>query len=429
MLRNVDDALWSGALDHDPQARAAILDTALVRGEGARVQDARGRWYLDARSAMWNGTLGYSNTQVIDAMHRQLLALPVGQVIRYEQPPRVSLEYARELVLALPGALSHVRFGSTGSQMTASAVLLSRFVRKVLDEPQRTKVIAFHRSYHGTGAIAGHLSGERQLHALQAPLGPDVHHARPWSMDALRTALDRHGPEHVTAVVVEPVMGTGVVPAPPGMLAELRGLCDRHGLHLIADEITTGFGRTGHLSATLAAGVEPDMLVLGKGITSGYFPLAALVVRSALFDQATSRPEYVFPDVSTADGHPVAMAAGLAVLDQLSDGAIYENVRAVGARLRARLAELQASDPSIADVRGAGLMIGVELRRDGQPLGAGEMRRVRLRAQEHRLLVTTTNNTVNLMPPLVLTDDEADEVADRLAATLADLWPALEAAR
>ncbi|WBB78736.1 aminotransferase class III-fold pyridoxal phosphate-dependent enzyme [Micromonospora sp. WMMD882] len=417
-MRDPHDALWYNSITAEAVADGRIARTAVTQGKGCWVQDAAGTWYLDARAGMWNTTLGYQAERVVEAMAAQLRRLPVAQVIRYEEPPEIGLEYARRLVATLPDPLNHVRFGSTGSQMTSAAVLLSRFVRKVRGETGRTKVLAFTNGYHGTGGIASALTGERQAHALQAPLAPDVHHVKPWNVDALETMVARHGPEKITAIIVEPIMGTDVLAAPDGALRRLRDLCDRHDIHLIADEVTTGFGRTGAMSVMAAQGVLPDLLILGKGITAGYFPLAALVATDAIFDEAISRPEYVFPHGCTADGHPVGMAAGLAVLDELTDGSVFANVRELGERIRGRLRDHAATVPLIHDVRGTGLMIGVELRDGDERLGAQTMTAVRRACQDAGLLLTTTNNTVVLMPPLVLTGAEADELVDRLVQGL-----------
>lgn len=423
MLRNPHDALWYNSITPEAVDTGTIEKTAVSQGKGCWVQDASGRWYLDARAAMWNTTLGYDAERVVEAMSAQLRRLPVAQIIRYEEPSDVALEYARRLVDTLPDPLNHVRFGSTGSQMTGAAVLLSRFVRKVAGHPDRTKVIAFTNGYHGTGGIAGALTGERQAHALQAPLVPDIHHVKPWNLEALARAVERYGPEHITAIVVEPIMGTDVLAAPDGVLRHLRDLCDRHGIHLIADEVTTGFGRTGGMSVMADHGILPDLLVLGKGITSGYFPLAALVCTDALFDEAVSRPEYVFPHGCTADGHPVGMAAGLAVLDELADGSLFGHVRAVGEHLRQRLRDHAAGTPLIHDVRGTGLMIGVELRDGDERPGAARMTEVRRACQDAGLLLTTTNSTLVLMPPLILTETEADELVNRLVGALNGVAP------
>ncbi|HET8643419.1 MAG TPA: aminotransferase class III-fold pyridoxal phosphate-dependent enzyme, partial [Pseudonocardiaceae bacterium] len=383
MLRNPDsllynEALWYNTLTHEAASSGSINQTAMVHGEGCRVVDAAGRSYLDGRAGLWNATLGYSNQRIGAAIAEQARRLPVAQLIRYDQPPAIALEYARRLVEVLPGELSHVRFGCTGSQATEGAVLLSRFVRTVAGERERTHVIAFRYSYHGTGGLANALSGERPLHALSCPLAPDVHHVPAWDLAALREAVERIRPERVSCLIAEPILGTDVREAPPGMLAEIRELCTELGIHLILDEITTGFGRTGSIAAFERTGVIPDLAVFSKGMSSGYQPLSAVVASQAIFDAALAVPGFEFPHGSTADGHPLAMAAGIAVLDELADGTVFANVTERGAALTGRLRALIGHTPYVHEVRGAGLMIGVELRdAAGQPVAAAGMAAVR----------------------------------------------------
>lgn len=419
MLRNPDDALWYNTLTPQAASSGSITGTAIVRGEGCWVVDAAGRRYLDGRATLWNATLGHSNRRIAEAIAGQARRLPVAQLIRYDRPPAVALEYARRLVSQLPGELSHVRFGSTGSQATECAVLLSRFVRTVAGERDRTHVMAFKNSYHGTGGLANALSGERPLHALSCPLAPDVHHVPAWDLAALSDAIDRLGPQRVTCLIAEPILGTDVREAPPGLLADMRRLCTDLGIHLVLDEITTGFGRTGSLTAFERAGVVPDLAVFSKGMSSGYMPLSAVVASQAVFDAAFARPGFEFPHGSTADGHPLAMAAGLAVLDELADGTVFANARDRGAELTGRLRALVGQTPFVHEVRGAGLMIGVELLDGaGQPVAAAGMADVRRACADAGLLITSTNNTIVLMPPLILSSAEADELVERLDTAL-----------
>lgn len=425
MLRNDTQALWYNTLNprryrHD--GSDPITETAVVRGEGCRVFDAAGRSYLDGRGTLWNATLGHSNARLADAIAAQVRTLPVAQLIRYDRPAEIALEYARRLVSALPGELSHVRFGSTGSQATEGAVLLSRFVRTVAGEPERTVVIALERSYHGTGGLANALSGERPLHALSQPLAPDVTHVPAWDLAELRATIERIGPQRITCLIAEPILGTGIVAAPPGMLGSLRELCTEHGIHLILDEVTTGFGRTGTLAAFEQHGVVPDLATFSKGMSSGYMPLSGIVASQAIFDAATARPGTEFPHGSTADGHPLAMAAGIAVLDELADGTVFANVRERGAQLAERFRAMVGHTPYVHEVRGAGLMIGVELRDDaGEPLSADAMTGVRTAITEAGVLVTTDDDAIVLMPPLILSAAEADELADRIGTALHSL--------
>ncbi|WP_433392220.1 aspartate aminotransferase family protein [Micromonospora sp. KLBMP9576] len=399
-------ALWFGALSGatDEEHRHRALES----GEGCFVRDVTGRRYLDARSALWNAALGYDNARVRAAIHRQLDALPVAQLIRHEQPTALALAYARRLVAALPGDLAHVRFCTTGAQAVEGAVMLSRFIRRHEGHPERTGVIALWDGYHGVGGLASGLTGEAPLHRLQEPLATGVRHVPPGDADALRDAVASLGPQRVTAILLEPVLGTGVVELCADYLRAARELCDRHGIHLIFDEVSTGFGRTGSLTAAERLGVDPDMMLLSKGITAGYAPLAAIAVTGAVLSSALAAG-VVFPHGSTSDGHPLALAAADAVLDEFAEGAVLRNVVERGAQLTAALRELGRRLPAVRAVHGPGLMVAVTLADDaGEPFDAAVMTAVKQACLRHGLLVSLCGSLVLLTPPLVITDGEVD---------------------
>jgi adenosylmethionine-8-amino-7-oxononanoate aminotransferase len=419
MSRPTPDALWYSALSIDDLHDDTVLDRSLVSGEGCHVTDASGRRYLDARSGLWNTSLGYSNQRIIDAMSRQLTRLPTGQIIREKYPTRIALDYASRLVDALPAHFDHVRFCTTGAQAAEGAVLISRFVRKLNDEPDRTGVLAFHNGYHGTGGIASKLTGEPWQHRWQEPLAPAVHHVDPWDLTALRKVVEQVGPEQLTAMIMEPVLGTDILVAPDGFLAEAQWLCRDTGIHLIIDEVTTGFGRTGAIARTEQLGLQPDMLLLSKGITAGYAPLAAIATTRNIVEQAASRPGVVCPHGSTSDGHPVSMAAGLAVLDELADGKIFDNVAARGDQLRDHLHALARQTGLIGDIRGPGLLIGADLHdRNGQPLAPHAVQQLCRDCRDNGLVLSSSNSTLVLVPPLVITSDECDQLIDILSECL-----------
>jgi adenosylmethionine-8-amino-7-oxononanoate aminotransferase len=424
MSQNTGPALWYSALTLDDLHSDAVFDRAIVSGDGCYAIDASGRRYLDARSGLWNASLGYSNRRLIDAMTQQLAKLPAGQIIRERYPTRIALEYAERLVAALPAHFAHVRLCATGAGAVEGAVFISRFVRKLHNEPDRVGVIAFHNGYHGTGGLASKLTGEPWQHQWQEPLAPAVHHVDPWDMPALRKMIDDVGPERVTSLIMEPVLGTDILVAPPGFLAETQQLCRETGIHLILDEVTTGFGRTGAICRTEQLDLQPDMLLLSKGITSGYAPLAAIAITPEIVALALTRADVVLPHGSTSDGHPLSAAAGLAVLDELADGSVYANVNARGEQLASALRALADETGLIGDVRGPGLMIGVDLLdRDAQPLPASTVRRLSQACREHGLIVAWANSTLVLTPPLIITAEECDEIIRILSACLRELNP------
>jgi adenosylmethionine-8-amino-7-oxononanoate aminotransferase len=445
VLTPTTHALWHAGMSMHRFFLDADDGRFFVEGHGARVRDRAGRWYLDARSSLWNVTLGYDHPRLLRALHEQVDVLPSMQTIRFDRASAVAAKYANRLCAALPENLTHVRFGNTGSQVTSAAVLLSRYIRKIHGEPDRTGVVALNSSWHGTGGLATALTGEPDMHELQAPLVPDVMHIDPphcprcpegappdecaeHCAAELSRLLDRVGEQRVTALIVEPLMGTRVIEGPPGYLQRLAQICHERGVHFIVDEVTTGFGRCGDLTLSGALGVQADMMLLGKGISGGYVPLAALAVDERIYQSVFDvDPARIFPHGSTTDGHPLAMAAGLAVLDILAEEDILEQVAARGDQLRRGLAELAGRQKVISDVRGRGLLFGVELTgSDGKPLGPAFLEAVRRECENDGVLLNYTGNCVTLVPPFVLTRRECDQIVETLDAVLARLVGQLE---
>lgn len=405
-------ALWFSALTSS--SGTGFADHTIESGRGCFLRDVSGREYLDARSALWNASFGYDNRHLIEAMTRQLNILPVAQIIRHEQPTQVALSYAKRLIAVLPDSVAHVRFCTTGAQATEGAVLLSRFIRILQRQRERTEVLALWDGFHGIGGLAGTLTGERPLHEVLAPLAPGVHHVPARDIDALRSAVRQIGPRRLTAVIMEPVLGTDVVVLPPEYLHQVQSLCQAEGIHFILDEISVGFGRTGNITVAGQLGLSPDMLLLGKGITSGYAPLSAIAVTQEVQELAIAKPGIVFPHGSTSDGHPLAMAAADAVLDELADGTVLANVIARGEQLTSAIRAIEPEATAIS-VHGPGLMIAVALASaGGQPLPASAMSSIKERCRDEGLLVSISNNMVLLTPPLIITPAECNLLVERL---------------
>ncbi|MDG4765945.1 aminotransferase class III-fold pyridoxal phosphate-dependent enzyme [Solwaraspora sp. WMMD406] len=408
----------------------------LVGGEGSHVIDRAGRRYLDARSSMWNVTLGYSCEPVKAAIRRQLGDLPSGTVMRYEHPPQITVDYAAALAAWLPPTLRHIRFGNTGSQMTEAAAMLSRFHRRMTGETGREYVVAVHGSYHGTGPLATALTGEQILHEWSAPLDDRTVHVAAAPADGcddscggrrdddcvrpLAEVVDRLGPQRVTAVIVEPVMGNYLHAASTHQLESLIRYCRGHGVHVIVDEVTTGAGRVAAMTVSGRLALEPDMIVLGKGLSAGYFPLTALAVADPIFDALATPPVRLgFPNGSTTDGHPLGAAAGLAVLEILTADGFLDGVRERGRQLRDTLLDTLADDPHVGDVRGEGMLLGLELRyRDGTPWTLRDVYRLRLACRDNGLLVSYADGVMPLLPPLTISVDECAELATVLGKTI-----------
>jgi adenosylmethionine-8-amino-7-oxononanoate aminotransferase len=420
-------ALWHGL---EPM-RGFLNDTIsrdqlLVEGRGIYVRDQGGRWYADARSSLWNMALGYGHPKVTAAIREQLDKLPFATLLTYAHPAAVTVEFANALAARLPSGLRHIRLGTTGSQMTEAAMLVSRFFRHVTGEPERTAVIGIDGSYHGTGPGAAMLSGcLRPMREWNGPALPGVYHVAAggeWAQ-AVRDQADSLGAEHVTAVIIEPMMGnTGIIPSDAD-LRELAGYCRGQGIHLIGDEVSTGYGRVGHLSRLLQLGIEPDLLVFSKGITAGYVPGSALAVHDRIFGPLYELDTgQAFMHGSTADGYPLAAAAGLAVLDVLYEDGLIETVPRTGDLLQEALAELHREYLPAGEVSGAGLMRRFQLYgADGAPWPAAEVMRLHEMCENNGLLVSVADEGFWFLPPLIVSGDEVALIASRFGDALADL--------
>lgn len=418
-----DYPLWHGSTPPAAFLRTKIReDKFLVEGDGIRVRDAAGRWYVDARSSCWNLGLGYSAQPVKDAIREQLDALANATLLAYDRPAEVTVRYARALRDAVGPATPYVRLGNTGTQMTESAIMVSRFVRQVEGDAERTLVLSLEGSYHGLGPGGNALSGFVRPFDFCGPLMPGVHLVPAegsWARNLERT-LDELGAERVTALIVEPQMGSrGIVPEPDD-LREVAELCRRAGIHFIADEVTTGGGRTGAMARTVQLGIEPDMVVLGKNLTSGYVPIAALLVSEAIYAAAAEPdPPRFLPAGSATDGHPVAAAAGLAVLDVFEREGTLDQVQRVGAELQARLAEVHRRRIGAGAVAGAGFMqLFPLLHADGRPWTGPILERFRLACEANGVLLSLGAACAWVVPPFVTRPADCEEIAAAIDAAL-----------
>lgn len=410
--------MWHGIVPMADFFRDSDPDMFLASGAGSHVTDEAGRSYLDARSSMWNVTLGYSSEPVKEAIRRQLDALPSGTVMRYEHPTSVALQYAARLAQLMPPTVRHIRFGNTGSQMTEAACMLSRFYRRMTGERGRDVIVALDHSYHGTGPLATALTGEPVLHDFSAPLDGRVRHTP--TIEAVAELINGPNGEQITALIVEPVMGTCIAAPRLDYLDAVIELCRSRGIHVIMDEVTTGAGRTGTMTISERLAAPPDMIVLGKGLSSGYFPLAALAVATQIYEPLEDPAVRIgFPNGSTTDGHPLGMAAGLAVLDILTADGFLDGVRATGAALSRSITESLQDVPQVASVDGEGLLLGLNLAHEnGTPWDVGEINRLRLTCRDHGLLTSYSLGALPLIPPLTIMPAECDELVERLNSAL-----------
>jgi adenosylmethionine-8-amino-7-oxononanoate aminotransferase len=402
-----------------------------VSGQGCRVTDALGNSYIDAMSGLWLKNVGYGRTEIADAAYQQMLQLtymPMGTTTE----PAVKL--ARKIADITPGDLSRCFFTSGGSEAVETALKLSRAYFKRVGEPLRTKFISRKGSYHGAtfGALALGGSPIFPKSDYEPLLAGCFHGPQPnpyrceyggrtpeecaeRCVKAIEEIIKFQGPDTVAAVVGEPVSSPlGAVVPGPNYWPMLREVCDRYGCLLIADEVITGFGRTGKMFACEHWNITPDIMTLAKGITSGYIPMGGAIVRKPIADAFVGGPKAAFRHIITFGGHPVAAAASLKNIEIIEREGLVENSARMGRRLRDGLEELAQKHTIIGDVRGLGLMCGLELVRERQtreyfPEEADLGPRLTQGFADHGVFLRG-GNVMNIMPPLCVTPEEIDQI-------------------
>jgi adenosylmethionine-8-amino-7-oxononanoate aminotransferase len=419
-----------------------------VRGEGIEIIDRDGNRYLDASGGAAVSCLGHDHPRVIAAIKAQVERLAYAHTSFFTTEPAEAL--ADHLIERAPDGIERVYYVSGGSEAVEAALKLARQYFVETREGQRCRFIARRQSYHGNTLGALSVGGNAWRRRQFQPLLIDVAHVSPCyayrdraesesdGAYALRLAdeLDRTiqelGPETVIAFVAEPVVGAtmGAVPAVPGYFHAVREICDRYGMLLILDEVMCGMGRTGTLFACEQEGVRPDLVTVAKGLGAGYQPIGATLVSGAIYEAIVAGSGF-FQHGHTYMAHPTACAAALAVQEAIVEEQLLGRVRLQGARLHELLGERLGAHPHVGDIRGRGLLQGLELvadRATRRPF-APERRlhaRVKSEAMARGLMCYPNAGTIDgtrgdhilLAPPYIVTDAELELIVERLAAAI-----------
>jgi adenosylmethionine-8-amino-7-oxononanoate aminotransferase len=433
----------------DQMAEWSRQPLVMARAEGVHYWDVHGKHYLDALSGIYVVALGHGNRRVIDAIHRQLETLHFSPPMHGTNP--VAVQLANLLAELAPGDLSTVKFQCGGAEVTEAAIKLVRQYHKLTGAPGKYKIISRYQSWHGSTLGALSASGLKSRKTVNEPLGfvhvfPPTCYRCPFGKHypdcgitcatLVNDVIEMEDPATVAAVLVEPIGHTGGIIDPPDeYLPILREICDRHNVLLIFDEIITGIGRTGRLFAAETFGVTPDVLCVGKGLGGGYAPLSAMICRRPIADAfwgpITENPGFV--EGHTFEGNPVSCAAGLAVLREILERDLCGNARVQGERLRAGFRRLAEKHGVIGDIRGKGLLQGIEFVRTPATREAFPARlafgvQVGRRALENGLLCRFDPNWIAFGPPLVVTGEQVDEMLAILDRSLGEVLANVEAA-
>lgn len=436
-----------------PRNCHSTLPTA-VSGDGCYLIDADGKRYFDGSGGAAVSCLGHSNARVVQAIKDQVDQLAFAHTGFFTTDP--AEELASMLIAEAPGDLDRVYFVSGGSEAVEAAIKLARQFHIENGEPQRRHLIARRQSYHGNtlGALAA--GGNAWRREQFAPLLIDVSHIGPCyeyaeraedesleeygqrAAQELEDEILSRGPDQVMAFLAEPVVGAtlGAVPAVDGYFTRIREICDRYGVLLILDEVMCGMGRTGHLFACDADGITPDILCIAKGLGAGYQPIGAMLCTGAIYDAIANGTGF-FQHGHTYLGHPVAAAAGRAVLQEIQDHGLVQRVRDLGKTFEAALKERFAQHPYVGDIRGRGLFWGLEFVTnrdtrtpfDPQNGYAGQLKKA---AFQEGLICYPMAGTrdgrhgdhVLLAPPFIMADSQVEEVASKLERAMQAVFPA-----
>jgi 4-aminobutyrate---pyruvate transaminase len=423
----------------------AIGPMVIERGQGVHVYDDQGKEYIEGLAGLWSVAVGFGEERLVAAAAAQMRQLPYYHSFSHKSHPS-AIALAERLVRMAPGKMSKAHFTSSGSEANDLAIKMIWYYNNALGRPLKKKIISRERAYHGVSIAAASLTG---LPAFQRdfdlPL-PMFHHVScpsHWRFAAageseeafasrlageLEDKILAEGPDTVAAFFGEPLMGAGGVITPPRSYWEkIQAVCRRHDVLVVADEVITGFGRTGKMFGSETYGIAPDMMVVSKALTSSYMPLSALVFSDAIYQALADNSAKigVFAHGFTASGHPVATAVALENLNIIEERGLVDNCANLAPQFQARVRDF-AKHPYVGEARGIGLIGALELVADKGTKAAFEKpgavgARIAELAQEEGLIIRAIGDIIAFCPPLVITSAEIDEMFDRFARALARL--------
>jgi adenosylmethionine-8-amino-7-oxononanoate aminotransferase len=394
----------------------------IERAEGHHLIDVDGNRYLDGISSLWVNVHGHRRRELDEAVRAQLDRVAHSTLLGLSNVPAIQL--AERLLHVAPPGLGKVFYSDSGSTAVEVALKIAFQCQQQRGHARRRRFLALTDAYHGDTVGAVSVGGIDLFHQIFQPLLFHVERTAP-TVDAIERAFATHGAE-LAAFILEPLVqgAAGMLTHPPEVVRAARELCTRHGVLLVCDEVATGFGRTGTLFACEQARVTPDLLCLAKGITGGYLPLAATLATDEVYDAFLGAygERRTFFHGHSYTGNPLACAVAVASLELFERERVIERLQPKIARLWARLAA--ARPPNVREVRGRGMMVGVELARGGvtpyayeEAMGARVCQAVRRRG----VLLRPLGNVVVLMPPLSITDEEIDRLVDATAEAIAEV--------
>ena len=416
----------------------------ITRGEGVYVYDDAGNRYIEGLGGLWCASLGFNEERLVEAAVRQLRKLPYYHAFGHKSSD-VGIELAEKLIGLAPVPMSKVLFTNSGSEANDTAIKLIWYYNNALGRPEKKKIVARIKGYHGVTVGTASLTGLPHLHRdFDLPIARILHtdcphhyrFGRPGESEeafatrcaeSLEALILKEGPETVAAFFAEPVMGAGGVITPPRTYFEkIQKVLRKHDVLFVADEVICGFGRTGNLFGVETFGLKPDMITIAKQLSAGYLPIAALMINDEVYRAMVKESEKIgtFGHGYTYGGHPVPAAVALETLRIYEERDILGHVRRVGPHMQEGLRRL-GEHPIVGEARGVGLLGGLELIKDKttrepfQPSDGAGFYAAR-RAQAHGVITRAMGDALGFSPPLIISESEIDDMLARVAKALDD---------
>ena len=428
-------------------ARGDVPGRIVTGGSGVYIEDRDGNRMLDAFAALYCVNAGYGRTEIADAIASQAHELAFFHSFA-GQGNEPAIRLAKMVMDRAPDHMSRVYFGLSGSDANETNVKLAWHYNILRGKPEKRKIISRWRAYHGSGIVSGSMTGLQAYHArFHLPLDGFLHTHCPqylrrpdadmseaefvtFLLDELEALIEREGPKTICAFIGEPAMGTGgIMPPPEGYWVGVQEILKRHDILLMADEVVTGFGRTGAMFGSDYYDLKPDFMTIAKGLTSAYAPLSGSIISQQVFDVLMQGTDDFGPLAHgwTYSAHPVSAAAGVATLNLVDELGLVDNARAMGPVFQEVLAGAMHGHPNVADVRGVGLMAAVEFAKDPDnrewfaPMTVGPKIAEAMAKRGVIARAMPEANTIGFAPPLTINADELKTVAQTLRAAADDV--------
>ena len=439
----------------DLKTHLEVGPVVISRGKGVRVWDDNGKEYIESVAGLWCAALGFDNERLVQAAANQMRKLPFYHAFTAKShEPMIDL--AEMLIARAPVPMSKVFFANAGSEANDSAIKMVWYLNNALGRTAKKKIIGRRKGYHGITIASASLTGLPANHrSFDVPLPGFIHTMTPHyyheglpgeseedfatrCADELEKLILAEGPDTVAAMWAEPIMGAGGVILPPkGYFPKIQAVLRKYDVLLVADEVICGFWRTGHYWGSQTLDIQPDILTCAKALSSSYLPISAVMVNQRVFDALAKESNEIgtFGHGFTYSGHPVPAAVAIETLkiyDELDMGA---HVASVGAHLQAELRRRFGDHPLVGEVRGVGLIAGVELvadkaeRKNFDPKLKVGPRLMKICEEAGVIVRVSVNDTLCFSPPLIITKDDVDEMLNRISRGLDELMVQLRRER